>query len=348
MAKANLTVDAALLSAFASADATSTDYFALRVDGTTITAASSGSLGGGAPDALWSVLSSQASELLAAAAAAPPPGTKAPLIAPRPEPRIWVVRAPGVAGAWLLVGFTPESVHPRQKMLYASARDDVRRAVGPERFVVGDYFTTAPDELSARAFADFRRRDATEAMSAREIAVRAVEREVAAERATAGPMRMAIAPAAFTADAELSAAAARIAARDADVGGWLEIRVGADAAASALASPTAAGAAGAAASSLSLVASGVERSAGAMAARIAAPDATEPRFYLHRPETAAAAAEAAAEGDAAQSPPLLLIYHCPEGAKPKARMAYSTAKNSLIKALGDGGHAPTKTVRILS
>ena len=293
MAKANLTVDAALLSAFASADSTNTDYFALRVDGTTITAASSGTLGD-APDKIWSVLSSQASELLAAATAPPPPGTKAPLIAPRPDPRIWVVRAPGVAGAWLLVGFTPESVHPRQKMLYASARDDVRRAIGPERFVVGDYFATTTEELSASAFAEFRRRDATEAMSAREIAVRAVEREVAAERATAGPMRMAIAPAAFTADAELTAAAARIAG-DAEAGGWLEIRVGD--APTAMASPVAAGGAGAASSALTLVASGSERNASVMAARIAAPEATEPRFYLHRPETSAVAVEvAAAEG----------------------------------------------------
>lgn len=329
MAKANLTIDPAFIEAFTHActhtGSVPIDYFTLKVDGTTVVLLGSGAVGDDRT-AVFPILSSQASEVLAAAAAAPPLVTGA---AARPEARIWVVRAPPVTAgvtdalvdAWLVVGFTPEGVHPRSKMLAAAARDDIRRVAGVEHFVVGDFFGTEPTEIDASAFAAWRSRDANDAMSKREIAVREVDRVIAVERAslggTAPPMRMALAPASFSFDASLTKAIASY--PNAPESGFIEIRVTGD--------------------TLSAVTSGSERAANILSDLIAKQTIDEPRFWLLRPNCQ----EGVVSDEAA--PPLLLVYHCPELAKPKQRMAYSTAKAQLIKALDEtGGAAVTRTV----
>jgi hypothetical protein len=351
-------IDPALIAAFSAARARAgapVDYFTLKVDPTAgVTLVGSGA-GGDDGSALWLVLEAQASGLMAAAAAAAPAapaaGGGAPRAAPaaRPETRVWVVRAPptapgdaALADAWLLVGFTPEGAHPRDKMVAAAARDDVRRVLGAEHFVVGDYFCAEPAALTAAAFREWRRRDASEAMSARELAARDVDRAVAAERASAAAPRgmgMALAPAAaYALDADVRAALPALAARGGGAG-WLELRLGGAAGAAAGAAAPSPGGAAPAATTLTLAASGAERGAADLAARAAA-GADEPRFFLTRPDVGAPA-----DADADAPPPLLLIYHCPEGAKPRARMAYSTAKPALVKALAAEGVAVAKTVR---
>ena len=325
MAKANLSVDDKFIEAFTAARAragVAVDYFTLKVDGTTVSLVGSGAVGDDR-QSIFSVLSVQASEVLSAAASAPPLITGAPA---RPEPRIWVVRAPPVDGAggaladaWLVVGFTPEGVHPRGKMLAAAARDDVRRVAGAEHFVVGDFFGTEPADIGLDAFKAWRSRNADDAMSKREIAARDVDRTIAAERissAAAPPMRMALAPTSYTLDAAFKSAVE--AYPNTPAAGWVEIIVDG--------------------SVLSAVGSGADREASVLATKIGAPGAQEPRFWLLRPNCApgVVADEAA--------PPLLLVYFCPELAKPKQRMAYSTAKTPLIKALADAGATVTRTV----
>jgi hypothetical protein len=274
----------------------------------------------------------------------------------------------------MFVAFTAEGVHPRQKMLYASARDDVRRALGAERFQVGDYYVSEAAELSAAAYASWRRRDAGEAMSSRERMVADVNRQVNAERASA-PVRSvaSMQKVPVTLAAELSSAleawrssssaCASSAAAAAAGLGWLEIRV--DAAPAAAGGAPSPGGAPPAGELLQLCASGPQRSAAELLARIGEPGSAEPRFWLTAPEVspaaeaaaaAAAAASAAASGGAeegaaasasATSLPLLLIYHCPELAKPKTRMLYSTAKTALTTALASAGVLVAKTVRSL-
>lgn len=328
MAKANLTVDPAFLEAFSAArlrvGAAPVDYFTLKVDNSSVVLVGSGAVGDDRVG-VFSVISAQAADLLTAAAAAPPLITGA---AARPEARIWVVRAPPVgssvdiaalADAWLVVGFTPEGVHPRAKMLAAAARDDVRRVAGSEHFVLGDFFGTEPSDFAEAAFNVWRSRDSNDAMSTRELAAREVDRTIAMERASLGaatPMRMSLASESFTLDAALTSAIGVF--PNHSEAGFVEIRVDGNV--------------------LGALTSGKERAGDVLVKLIAAPAAEEPRFWLLRPNCIAGVVSDES------APPLLLVYHCPELAKPKMRMTYSTAKAQLIEALGETGAAVTRTV----
>jgi hypothetical protein len=341
MAKA-LTVDPTLISSFASPSAAS--CYALLVAGEKI---SHREESWPSPDVAWTALAASASAALTPSPAPLAPGAKPSLLPPRPEPRLWLVSdaalglppAPGGGGAlFTVVSFTPEGVHPREKMLYASARDCVRAALGGERFRVGNYHVTEVAELGAGAFADWRRRDASEAMSSRERAVAEVVKSEAVERAAmparGAPMMQKLA---FSMDAGLKAAAAGFGAGAAR---WLEVRI-------------AAGGSGGG-EVLELAASGPESAPAALVKRVWDPAAAEPRFFLTAPDVVAAPPEAppadgeGGGGGGSPARPILLIYHCPEFAKPKARMLYSTAKTALQTALAAEGVAVAKTVRRLS
>lgn len=341
MAKA-LAVDPALVASFSSASPDT--CFTLYVAGERITHREDAFSG---PAVAWAALAASAAAALSPAPPALAPGAKPSLLPPRPEPRLWLLSdsalglppAAGGGGLYTVVSFTPEGVHPREKMLFASARDCVRAALGSERFRVGNYHVTEAAELGAAPFADWRRRDASEAMSQRERAVAEVVKGEAVERAAmparGAPMMQKLA---FTLDEALKAAAAGFGGAAAR---WLEVRIAAGS-----------GGGGGGGEVLELVASGPESTAAALAKRVWDPAAAEPRFFLTAPDVADAAAPAPASegaegGGAPPAParPLLLIYHCPEFAKPKARMLYSTAKTALQTALAAEGVVVTKTVR---
>jgi hypothetical protein len=335
MAKA-LAVDPALIASFASA---ADVCYALHVSGERITHREER---WAAPADAWAALSAGAAAALAPSPPPPAPGAKPSLLPPRPEPRLWLLSdgalglpaAPGGGSLFTVVSFTPEGVHPREKMLYASARDCVRAALGGERFRVGNYHATEAAELAPAAFAEWRKRDASEAMSLRERAVAEVVRGEAVERA-AMPARGApiLQKLAFSLDGALKAAAAGFGAGAAR---WLEVRVAA----------AAGGGGGGGGEVLELAASGAESAASALVKRVWDPAAAEPRFFLTAPDVAGEAPAADGEGGgAAPARPLLLLYHCPEFAKPKARMLYSTAKTALQAALAAEGVVVTKTVR---
>ena len=379
MAAANLAIDEAVLSEWArlsSSAAAGCDVLPLQLAGERITLAG-GAPAPPAPDAaqLWAALGAQAAAALTPPPAPLAPGAKPSLLPPRPECRLWLARgcASDAPGAWLLVAFTPEGVHPKNKMLYASARDDLRRGLpGASERLGTDYHASEPAEVAQGAFDAWRRRDSSEAMSSRERQVADMGRALNAERAA---MPVAVAPVssmqrvAFALGAPLREALAGFkGGAGAPAARWLEVRLGGGAAG-------AAGGGGGGSSSSSgevfeLAASGAAGDAKALTAAVWQPAAAEPRFFITMPECsgssgsgsggsgggAAAAAEegagaeggsgAAAEAPAQPSHPVLLVYHCPEGAKPKARMLYSTAKSALQAALATEGVALSKTVSV--
>ena len=378
MAAANLAIDEAVLSEWArlsSSAAAGCDVLPLQLAGERITLAG-GAPAPPAPDAaqLWAALGAQAAAALTPPPAPLAPGAKPSLLPPRPECRLWLARgcASDAPGAWLLVAFTPEGVHPKNKMLYASARDDLRRGLpGASERLGTDYHASEPAEVAQGAFDAWRRRDSGEAMSSRERQMADMGRALNAERAA---MPVAVAPVssmqrvAFALGAPLREALAGF--KGASGGGapaarWLEVRLGGGAA----------GGGGGGGEVFELAASGAAGDAKALTAAVWQPAAAEPRFFVTMPEVtsssgsssssssssggggAAAEAEEGAGAEAAgggggggeapaePSRPVLLVYHCPEGAKPKARMLYSTAKSALQAALAAEGVALSKTVR---
>jgi hypothetical protein len=353
MARANLRIDDSLLSAWNDAsDSGSVRSIGVAVQGEAVVALAT--LRATEGDAWWADLQSQAAAAVdaqakAAAAAPPAPAFASPggTTAFRVTPLMWIVCVnPGPeardALRFVLASWTPDGTHPRAKMLYASARDDIKRALGASRFEP-DYHVSDLAELSAASFAEWRRRDREGAMTGREIAQAEVSRVVNSERSSL-PVRVAtMTKMAFRTEDDLKAALARFASPatggdgDADgaaaaaaasaaaAQGWLEVRVGGGAAADGPASPTASGAG----ETLALAGSGPETEAAAVADRIAA--SVEPRFFLATP-----------------TPPgtgvVVLVYHCPESSKPKQRMLYSTAKAAVVEAAAAAGVVVGKVV----
>jgi hypothetical protein len=386
MAAANLAVDAAVLAEWGrltgAAPSAACDVLPLALAGERIALAGAPAHAASAGE-LWASLGAQAAAALTPAPAPLAPGAKPALLAPRPECRLWLVR--GLAGeapsAWVFVAFTPEGVHPKQKMLYASARDDLRRALpGAGERLGTDYHASEVAEVAEGAFAAWRRRDSSEAMSSRERQVADIGRTINAERAAmpvAAVSSMQRAAYALGAPLREALAGFKAAAAAAPAVRWLEVRLGSGSSGSgsgAAAGGGGGGGGGGGASAMGevfeLVASGAAGDAKTLTATVWQPAATEPRFFVTMPEcssasassgggapAAAAAAAAAEEGApaegaapaaaaaAAPSHPILLIYHCPEGAKPKARMLYSTAKTALQAALAAEGLVLSKTVR---
>ena len=331
MAAANLFIDDNLKSAwsnFSEYSGTSTPVLSLSVSSERVTLAESTEVAAG--EGLWSYLTSQATLALSPPAVAS--GSKPSILPPRPEPRLWLTRVG--SGRPIFVSFTPEGVHPRNKMLYASARDDLRRGLSGASSLLGaDYHASEVGELSEGAFSEWARRDAAEAMSSRERQAAEVSKAITHELATM-PVRavggMQKVP--FTLHPDLLASAAMLRSQhngeDSSPAAppacrWMEVRVGDNQAGT---------------DTLECGSSGSEAAVKPLSELFFACSPNEPRFFLTAPDTSLTPSGLY---------PLLLIYHCPELAKPKLRMKYSTAKGALLESLSGAGISVGKVVRLV-
>jgi hypothetical protein len=373
MAAANLAIDAGVLSEWQrmlSVAAGGIEVLSLQLAGEKITLA--GAFQAASAAELWSTLAAQGSAALALAPAPLAPGAKPSLLPPRPECRLWLARLE--AGGCVFVSFVPEGVHPKSKMLYASARDDLRRNLpGASECLGADYHASEVSELSAAAFAVWAKRDATEAMSSRELQAADIKKTINAERA-AMPVRavgsMQKVPFVLGDSLKQALGGFKGMPSGAPALRWLEVRVGS---AAASGSSGGGGGGGGIAEVLELASSGAEGEVKALTAVVWQPAAAEPRFFITMPmcsSSSSSSGSGSGSGAAASSPeptaasegaeggsgsaaeasapahPVLLIYHCPEGSKPKARMQYSTAKTALQDSLASEGVVIAKTVSL--
>jgi hypothetical protein len=280
------------------------------------------------------------------------------------SPRLWLVSlepSRRAGSQWGLVSYIPEAamLKPRVKMMYAAARDDVKRALEASRFVP-DYHATEPSELTLPAYTSWRRRDSGEAMSE-------AERRKAEDNSRAGLSRGALGRAASAmaavpfslSDAVREALLALHGVAPPSPAGEFgsgvadaEAEGGATPASSPVASPGDAGMGWAhvrinrETEQLHVAATGPATDA---EAQVASLPEDEPTFLILRLPAAAAAAAGEAAGALPATPPptpvagagagcagfaaapTVFVYHCPQGAHPKLRMLYSTAKQRLVE-----------------
>eukprot|EP01083_Nonionella_stella_P208049 755269_1 len=59
-----------------------------------------------------------------------------------------------VPGKWMCIAWVPSDTHPRMKLLYASSRESLKHGLGGESFT-DDYFITVKNECSYQAFTRF-------------------------------------------------------------------------------------------------------------------------------------------------------------------------------------------------
>lgn len=265
-----------------------------------------------------------------------------------PTPHLWLTRADLVPESpnhtkykWALVTYVPETgVHPRSKMMYASARGIIRQKLtndSPNLFAP-DYHVTDVADLSETAYKGWLHHDSRDAMSNREIERAEVEKEITKERATL-PFRMPLMRVPFKMSQELDAEIQSLAeAQKACVGTeettfpsfWVEVKIDDT---SAGASPTSSGNTDGV-----LVKKYTPASKDDFSKQILSI-ADEPRLYLVHLEVE--------EEHADQKGHVFLLYHCPVMSKPKDRMKYSTAKKGLSDAVAAAGLKLYKAVRDL-
>jgi Cofilin/tropomyosin-type actin-binding protein len=119
------------------------------------------------------------------------------------SPRLFLFRAADPAheghSRWTMCTYVPEGVHPKTKMLLAAARDDVKRNLEASRFSP-DYAVTEKEDLTAKAYLEWRNRDRQSAMSSREIMMQTVMAETNAARMNSGPKMAGMAQVPFKLD----------------------------------------------------------------------------------------------------------------------------------------------------
>jgi hypothetical protein len=217
---------------------------------------------------------------------------------------------------WCIVSFTPEGkVSPRAKMVYAAARDDLKRTLGASRFLQSDYHTTElAAELNEESFNTWKRRDADESMTSHERVQSETRKEALAERAQL-PVRMAtMNKVPFKIADTLSEVFNKF--KDEEVDSFVEVlieQVGVGSSSSS--EPLSPGAS--TGESLVLSGQGAGSTETSVIERVSA--AITPLFFFVR---------------LSGNKKVLFLYHCPESAKPKSRMLYSTGKSSVLAASG--------------
>lgn len=355
MARANLNIDESLTKAWNEANETGTvRYLTINVKGESVVCngvtpvmveeSSSTSLSS-TSTSWWSTIIDQATNLIneQQTNAKNNPPTLPPFASPggtafRITPLMWLVFTEPEAKTLsrvTLISLTPEGTAPRAKMLYASARDDIKRALGASRFEP-DYHVNEVNELNANAFNLWRNRDRNEAMSSQELVQAAVNKEVNRERSAAPRMIATMTKVPFKPDTELvTVLSSEFSSSGANnpFTGWIEVQVNS----ASLMSPgnkTTPTNDNTNSESLSMVKQGKENDIETLADTIAGTNASvDPRFFVIAP-----------------NPPgnnvVILVYHCPESAKPKSRMLYSTAKAAMTAAATDSGVLITKVVSI--
>jgi hypothetical protein len=167
MARANLKIDESVLSAWAEANESGLlAAIGLVLQNETVTTTPEKLIRHEAGSSFWTKLVEEISNATTTTqqpAFASPGGTTTSRI----TPMMWLVCTDPAAkqdARWVLISYTPDGVHPRAKMLYASARDDIKRTLGGNRFE-SDYHTIDISEITAEAFAAWRARDRHDAMT---------------------------------------------------------------------------------------------------------------------------------------------------------------------------------------
>lgn len=390
MAKANLKVSDELLSKWNEAnDAGDIRYLSVALDNETITThrvhANSATEQSGS---WWSEIAKDADEAASKQAHAPPAGIPvfgSPNVnAFRIKPLMWLVCNDPSAktnGTWTLVSLTPEGVHPRAKMLFASARDDLKKKLGASRFDP-DYHVTDSSELTASAFSAWRNRDAESSMTKQEIAIEEGRREQEALRqALPSRVAMGIKAIPFRLDGALKAALASFAAApapsaastssaDAPVATETGAAAAVDAAA-VLVSPPSSQPPGQQQQpgwleiKVEVEAEATQQQASSAPAAVGS--SSQPSQQPHEalllassgPDTHISSLADRIVSVASSEPRfflccpttpglgsgcVVLLYHCPEMSRPKTRMTYSTAKAAVVAAVADCGVVVAKVV----
>jgi hypothetical protein len=220
---------------------------------------------------------------------------------------------------WCIVSFTPEGkVSPRSKMVYAAARDDLKRTLGASRFLQSDYHTTELKiELNEEAFNIWKRRDVDESLTSNERIQSETRKQALAERSQL-PIRMAtMTKVPFKVSEALKDAF--IAFQDNGTNSFVEVlieqNIGGTSSTTTASEPLSPGTT--TGESLVLKDHGIIDSEKGVIDRVSA--SVTPVFFFAK---------------LSDSKRILFLYHCPESAKPKSRMLYSTGKSAVLIASG--------------
>eukprot|EP00295_Goniomonas_pacifica_P025676 CAMPEP_0175950644 /NCGR_PEP_ID=MMETSP0108-20121206/29737_1 /TAXON_ID=195067 ORGANISM="Goniomonas pacifica, Strain CCMP1869" /NCGR_SAMPLE_ID=MMETSP0108 /ASSEMBLY_ACC=CAM_ASM_000204 /LENGTH=329 /DNA_ID=CAMNT_0017276771 /DNA_START=6 /DNA_END=995 /DNA_ORIENTATION=+ len=208
---------------------------------------------------------------------------------------------------WVFILFVPGTAKVRDKMLYASTRDTVKRELGYS-FFCDEMYANDKSECSYKAYQDKIAHDKADApVTADE---RLLEEEKMAERDLS---KQSTASVMFPMTDEAHAALGQVAAKSLDV---VQLRLDPDR------------------EELELVGSGSFTSVKDIAGQLSPQ---EPRFvYMYFPHTFADA----------QQTPLLFLYICPESAPIKQKMLYSTCKQPLLTASSGLGVQVDKSLEV--
>lgn len=141
------------------------------------------------------------------------------------EPAIFLFSTaePPGAGAWLLISFIPDVAKVREKMLYSSCREDLKRSLGASMFKA-EYAANEPSELTWAAMnAYFNSAKSDLFLTEREKLVMEEKARIDAETVFTKTSMMAALP--FAVDPALTAKLGELAtvAAEGAVGNWLEV-----------------------------------------------------------------------------------------------------------------------------
>jgi hypothetical protein len=276
------------------------------------------------------------------------------------SPRLWLVcldPARSAAAKWTVISYVPEAalVKPRVKMLYAAAREDVKRTLDATRFTP-DYHTTEVSELTLAAFESWSRRDASDAMSSEERAKREENTRAALSRGALGRTAAAMAAVPFSLGSAVRDTLLVLHGQASPSDG--AEAAGADGRAAAAGSGAIAGGGGIGWAhirirpedeQLHVTATGPETHADA---HVGSLSHDQPTFLVcrlppHTPAAVGDAADGAAAAGAAPLPPATaFVYHCPENAPPRLRMLYSTAKQRVVESAAAAGVKFTRVLEV--
>jgi hypothetical protein len=218
---------------------------------------------------------------------------------------------------WCIVSFTPEGkVSPRSKMVYAAARDDLKRTLGASRFLQSDYHTTElMSELNEEAFNNWKRRDVDESLTSNERIQSETRKQALAERSQL-PVRMAtMTKVPFKVSEALKDAF--LAFKDDGTNSFVEVLIEQNIGGTSTTTSEPLSPGVTTGESLVLNGHGIVNSEMSVIDRVSA--SVTPVFFFAR---------------LSDSKRILFLYHCPESAKPKSRMLYSTGKSAVLTASG--------------
>lgn len=220
---------------------------------------------------------------------------------------------------WLLVSWVPDLCKVRDKMLFSSSREDLKRTLGAGYFV-GEYYANEAPDLNWATYQ--RTLDVTEApLSERE---KILKEELVLERDTSLKSNaMGVIPFALTGEAQTAVEQFVVGVDGLNV---LELRLGGSEEVDV-------------ASSHALDAEGMAHVGGVISA-------DEPRFVVVRMGKTAEQVSGEAGGLFKPTTTTFFVYSCPDVAALRLKMTYSTAKATVIGAATALGLAFDKMVEV--